>query len=310
MFPTHAALQAHLVSKHPPTCIECGLQCASQSALKNHVEVIHGDFDINERKIYVCPESECGRAFTKKGNLNAHIQINHNGKRFVCGKADPRTLKKVGDWDGSDACGEALTSKANLEKHIRGVHLGLDSSNKVKKRNKKRPAQRANYVSTLTKLTGAGYETDNGRIIRCPGRDCDYRFMREHDLEMHLQSQHASADLTIQAMFAEHDFSQPSDQRRDPMTTGTHTMITPDQHSVEHGNELETKKIFEELCKGEILDNASFCPGVYTTSEATSQDAFADEGREVNNSRYGYHKDDGFGMFYDKNVEMIDPNIL
>ena len=118
VFPSHVALQAHIQNEHPPTCTECGLKCTSKSALKSHVEVLHGGLDVNERKVHVCPEPDCGRAFTKKGNMNAHIQISHAGKRFVCGVVDPKTLSHVVNWDGSDACGEASTSKRNLERHI------------------------------------------------------------------------------------------------------------------------------------------------------------------------------------------------
>ena len=202
-FPTHAALQAHVASEHPPTCSECGLRCTSQSALKNHAEVVHGGLDADERKTHICQEPNCGRGFTKKGNLNAHIQISHTGKRFICGEFELRKLKNISDWNGSDACGEALRSKANLEKHIRAVHLGLDPSGKANKNGEKNSIRRSGQtpqVSTLTRLTGLGYEIESGRFIRCLIHDCDHRFVREYDLEIHLQSQHGLADLDIQEM--------------------------------------------------------------------------------------------------------------
>ena len=208
VFPSHAALQAHIQNEHPPTCTECGLKCTSKSALKSHVEVLHGGLDVNERKVHVCPELDCGRAFTKKGNMNAHIQISHAGKRFVCGAVDPKTLNHVGNWDGSDACGEASTSKRNLERHICTIHLGLDPLGKFKKGGKHQSlAESANNngVSALTRLTGFGYETETGRNVSCLVQGCNHRFVREYDLDIHLQSRHGLADLEIQAMMMEEE---------------------------------------------------------------------------------------------------------
>ena len=138
--------------------------------------------------------------------MNAHIQISHAGKRFVCGVVDPKSLNHVGSWDGSDACGEASTSKRNLERHICTIHLGLDASGKSKKEGKHQslaePAHN-NQVSGLTRLTGFGYETECGRNITCLVQGCNHRFTREYDLEIHLQSRHGLADLEIQMMMEE-----------------------------------------------------------------------------------------------------------
>lgn len=214
IFPSHVALQAHMTSEHPPTCTECGLKCTSQSALKSHIEVIHGDLGIDERRTHICLEPECGRGFTKKGNLNAHIQISHAGKRFICGVIDPRTLANVGGWDGSDACGEPSTSKRNLERHIRSVHLSFESSGKAKKKGKRGMAEgpsRKNEVSVLTRLTGSGYDTGSGRHISCMIEDCEHRFTRDYDLGVHLQSRHGVADEEIHGMLAKKDaHSQPT----------------------------------------------------------------------------------------------------
>lgn len=140
--------------------------------------------------------------------MNAHIQISHAGKRFVCGVVDPKTLNHVGNWDGSDACGEASTSKRNLERHICTVHLGLDASGKSKKKGKHQslaePANN-NQVSALTRLTGSGYETETGRNVTCLVPGCNHRFTREYDLEIHLQSRHGLADLEIKMTMEEEE---------------------------------------------------------------------------------------------------------
>ena len=202
-FPTHAALQGHIANEHPPTCMQCGLKCASQSALKSHVEVLHGVLGIDARRMHVCPDADCERAFTKKGNLNAHIQICHTGKRFVCGDVDLKSLRHVEDWNGSDACGEASTSKRNLERHIRAIHLGLGPIGKPRKMNKLESCTTSVHeyqVSTLTRLTGIGYECESGRSIACLVQSCENRFHRQYDLESHLQSRHGLTDLEIQGM--------------------------------------------------------------------------------------------------------------
>ena len=200
-FPTYAALQAHIGSEHPPTCLECGLRCASNRELKIHVEVQHGALDVDERRTHACPETGCGRAFTKKGNLTIHIQTAHGGKRFVCGSIDLRALHKIGEWDGSDACGRAFTSKLSLEEHVRTAHLGLDHARKKESQSmdssQTKGTSRKKGTSSLLWLTGSGYEHESGRDIACLLAYCSYRFMREIDLQSHLELHHGMARLTI-----------------------------------------------------------------------------------------------------------------
>ena len=49
-------------------CPKCGLLCASEYALKIHVETVH-----EGRKDHKCPP--CGKKYGTKGNLNAHIKV-------------------------------------------------------------------------------------------------------------------------------------------------------------------------------------------------------------------------------------------
>lgn len=248
VFSSHATLQAHLASEHPPTCTECGLECTSQSALKSHIEVIHGDLSIDERRTHICPEPDCGRGFTKKGNLNAHIQISHNGKRFICGAVDPKNLNHVGDWDGSDACGEVSTSKRNLERHIRAVHLGLESSGTAKEKGKRDTAKESshnNQVSIFTRLTGAGYEKDSGRHILCLAPGCDYRFTRDYDLEIHLQARHGLADAEVQELLKERDFCSPQMLQRPPYDAADQGFGAPDGLDLQWNDDVEMKDYME-----------------------------------------------------------------
>lgn len=200
-FPTYAALQAHIGSDHPPTCLECGLRCSSNRELKVHVEIQHGPLELDERRTHTCPETGCGRAFTKKGNLTIHVQTVHGGKRFVCGSVDLSALHKIGEWDGSDACGRAFTSKLSLEEHIRTAHLGLDHARKKESKgtdsSQTKGTSRKKGTSSLLWLTGSGYEHESGRGIACLLPYCDYRFMREIDLQSHLETHHGMARLSI-----------------------------------------------------------------------------------------------------------------
>lgn len=201
-FATYAALQEHIAIEHPPTCSQCGLKCASQAALRSHIEVQHGHLSVDDRKTHVCHEVGCGAGFTKKGNLNVHMQAAHCNKRYVCGSVDISTMKNIGDWDGSDACGMPLTTKANLVEHIRTTHLGLDSKSKGKAQKKEMHVRKLE-ITAVSRLTGSGYEGECGRKISCAIQGCEYRFSRNYDHEIHLQARHGLADFEIQTLQAD-----------------------------------------------------------------------------------------------------------
>lgn len=207
-FSTNAALQEHVTTEHPPTCTECGQGCKSMRDLKSHIEVIHGGFSVSESMAHFCVEKGCGRGFTKKGNLSMHIQLSHNPNRFVCGGIDPSTLSHVADWDGTNSCGKAFATKASLEEHIRSDHQGLAPSMRSKRQAKHGlsdgPAGK-HQVSVLTRLTGAGYEEESGRYIPCLVVGCSHRFLREYDLQIHLQSRHGLTDLGIREMLMDQE---------------------------------------------------------------------------------------------------------
>ncbi|KAL9104206.1 MAG: hypothetical protein Q9163_000806 [Psora crenata] len=199
VFSTYSALQEHIAISHPPTCAECGMKCISQATLKSHVEVIHGNMSIEKRKMHFCPQLDCGAGFTKKGNLNVHLQTVHGDKRFVCGQVELKQMKGMDVWDGLGGCGSVFTSKARLVEHIRKVHLRLEIK-RISKTKKQEKRACSKGVSTLARLTGSGYAEESGRHIACLVSECDWRFIREYDHEMHLQSHHGIADLEIQAI--------------------------------------------------------------------------------------------------------------
>ena len=202
-FSTHAGLQEHIKNEHPPTCRECGQVCKSLRDLKSHIEVMHGAFDANDSLAHHCPEQGCGRAFTKKANLQKHIQISHDMNRFVCCETDPSESSQVIRCDGINLCGKTLMTAASLEEHIRIAHRGFAPSHQTKRQTKHdvSPAPaRTHQVSILTRLTGAGYEEESGRRIPCLVLGCSHRFLRQYDLVVHIQSRHGLADLGVRKM--------------------------------------------------------------------------------------------------------------
>lgn len=214
-FPTYAALQAHITIEHPPTCLECGRQCKSHRDLKSHVEIRHSALGVDERRTHACPEPACGRGFTKKGNLSMHIKTVHEGKVFICGDIELKSLNNIEAWDGSDACGRILRSKHTLEEHIRTAHLGLGHTQKHKRKqssmDKPTTRSRKKTTSSLIPLTGAGYENGSGRDIACLILDCNHQFMRDYDLGLHLESHHRLSNAEIQALLADEDlFRRPT----------------------------------------------------------------------------------------------------
>ena len=45
-FPTYALLQAHIRSAHPPQCPNCLITCSTSRELRRHLEVAHGDVNV------------------------------------------------------------------------------------------------------------------------------------------------------------------------------------------------------------------------------------------------------------------------
>ncbi|KAG5289508.1 transcription factor tfiiia [Histoplasma ohiense] len=225
VFQTYALLQAHMKSVHPPTCPECDMTCSSNRDLRRHLEITHGTVPLEERKIYPCHYPNCGRNFTKRGNLNVHIKTVHEGeKRFICGETDLSRSKKLEGWTAQDGgCGKRYGSKLALEEHVRTAHLGLknakaerrellglngSSSNSSGYSSHSRPKDKSENQSSrlaapsnLSMLTGEGYEAESGRHIPCLLEQCAHRFHRDYDLWLHMASKHSLEENDIQILF-------------------------------------------------------------------------------------------------------------
>ncbi|OJD12289.1 hypothetical protein AJ78_07080 [Emergomyces pasteurianus Ep9510] len=222
VFQTYALLQAHMKSVHPPTCPECTMTCTSARDLRRHLEITHGTVPLEERKIYPCHYPNCGRNFTKRGNLNVHIKTVHEGeKRFICGETDLSNSKKIEGWNAQDkGCGKRYGSKLALEEHVRTAHLGLknvkaerrellglnsSSSSSSRSRSRKDATKnrhsQSETPSNLAMLTGEGYVEESGRHIPCLLEQCAHRFHRDYDLWLHMASRHNLEETDIQILF-------------------------------------------------------------------------------------------------------------
>lgn len=250
-FSSYADLQAHIGIKHPPTCLECRRRFSSQIALKQHIEVKHDPQGMDERRTHICPKRECGRSFTKKNNLNVHMQTVHGEKRFVCGAVNPRNLNNVRDWDGAGACGTSFTSKSNLEEHVRFMHLGLQRTQKHKHTTEKddseiRAAPKKAPTLNLLRLTGSGYENESGRHIPCMLPSCPYRFMRIYDLSIHLSHHHGLLDVEIQCLLSRAGIdNQGAEIFARPGLDGSSHYVT--------AQDLEAEKILDNMRRGDAV---------------------------------------------------------
>ncbi|KAL1311124.1 hypothetical protein AAFC00_001327 [Neodothiora populina] len=195
-FPTYTEMQQHVKLAHPPTCDQCGHVCASNRDLKAHIDIQHGALD--SRRTFMCDHPDCGRGFTKKGNLDVHKRNVHaKQKQFVCGAFEIKPCTRVPYWDGRGACGRACGTKASLEEHVRTQHLHLPRSTRKSKNVKTESMDYAGFSmeppqaaqsNALAMLTGIGY--DSRRSIACVEAQCPYRMQRYYDLEVHLKAAH------------------------------------------------------------------------------------------------------------------------
>jgi hypothetical protein len=220
-YATYNELLAHIREVHPPTCSTCGTVCASNNALKAHIDIHHGT--LSERQVHPCTWPGCERSFTKKGNLSVHIQSVHvKVRNYVCGTFDLSKSVKVAGWDG-EGCGAALTSKSTLENHVRVQHMGFEKPQRPRRLWKKVKAEDDDIqdlmpflaldsatpsesvssaptptnMQTLGLLTGVGYADSRPFACLLADEGCRHRFTHEFHLNQHMQKVHGlTADGT------------------------------------------------------------------------------------------------------------------
>ncbi|KAH6681923.1 hypothetical protein B0J14DRAFT_226564 [Halenospora varia] len=224
-FISEAQLKSHNRKEHA-NCLFCDLKCASQRELQKHIETQHSGKSLQERKNILCTHPGCDKAFTKKSNLTVHVRTAHNGERFICGTFDMSANDDIADFDPIDSCGKDFVSKVNLEDHIRVAHLGLPSI--VNANRKDKPAlpeemdEDAEFVpkkinkkkkpkqSADNDLTGNAYFEDPRRTIPCQVLDCKAMFIREYDLQLHMETMHTMLDTPSPSDFYVSNVNSPA----------------------------------------------------------------------------------------------------
>lgn len=203
-FNTHAELQAHIKEAHPPQCDFCGTTCATNKELQRHIEFEHTQLANSQPRDYVCSVPDCGRAFTRAGNLTVHVKCVHDQHRpWICGETDMSESLGIETWSGDNACGWNFGAKASLEKHIRKQHLGLDTTEHKEKIRQSNHGPKE--ISILSQLTGEGYAQESGRKIMCTRPGCPNHFYRLYDLQVHLDAFHGLEDFEIAEALAEQE---------------------------------------------------------------------------------------------------------
>jgi hypothetical protein len=189
-FTTMALLQAHLRKEHV-NCIFCDVRCGSQAQLERHVEMYHSGTSVEDRKTVVCEWPGCPKTFTLRKNLNAHVKTAHQGFRFVCGEVDTFGTPDITDWNwAEEGCGEGFISKLKLEEHVRFVHLGRKRPKKVY------AVGDEPEVGDLIDLVSGAADAAK-RNIPCSAEGCTARFIRHHDLTLHLRNYHGGSGLVL-----------------------------------------------------------------------------------------------------------------
>ncbi|KAH0443379.1 C2H2 transcription factor [Colletotrichum camelliae] len=171
-FTSLALLQAHVRKEHL-NCIFCEFKCTGQWELERHVEMRHSGIPVEARKTIACTWEGCDKKFTKKHNLTVHIRTAHEGFRVVCGELDVMGTAGLEAWSNEQGCGAGFISKMKLEEHIRHVHLGL-------------PRPQAKLAEGPSNLIDDIAGTK--RTIQCAIEGCNARFIRHHDLQVHLEN--------------------------------------------------------------------------------------------------------------------------
>lgn len=183
-FSIKSQLQNHMRKEHLK-CVFCDFTSSSKHNLANHVEMQH----TNQNEVHEPPKPKeriqcgwegCERVFTKKSNLNVHVRSAHQGHRFVCGEVDFSKTGRLSGWDKAEGCGQPFASKANLEDHVRHIHL------KMKRAPNHRGKRGQNETAPLDEISGASDAAK--RTLRCPVAGCEFKFIRNHDLQKHVET--------------------------------------------------------------------------------------------------------------------------
>ena len=218
-FETYSLLQSHIKTAHPPRCPQCSAILPSASALSSHIEIYH-EMSLTERQSHMCPEPQCERGFTSKGNLVCHLKTVHQQKRdFVCGESDISGAKSIPqDWNRIQGCGSTFATKGNLVGHFRTVHLG--DRRKYKKAVKSQTSTKTSNATTpknepsdlVRSLTSRSHEE---QPLACLEPFCLTVFYDSDALFIHLQDVHGIAGGDVDGRQDYGESSLPDDGELD-----------------------------------------------------------------------------------------------
>ncbi|RDA84186.1 hypothetical protein CP532_0270 [Ophiocordyceps camponoti-leonardi (nom. inval.)] len=198
-FTTRLLLDAHVKQEHQ-NCIFCDYKSSTRWELEQHVEVNHSGKSVEDRKLHDCTFDGCGKKFTKISGLNVHVRSAHLGVRFVCGQVALSGARFDG-WSNASGCGERFASKAKLEDHVRFIHLGQPRP-KLSQIERDADDDDADFIQDLCGITN-----EAKRNIACPR--CPERFIRYHDLNLHLSNFHHEGEEATPTQLLPHAESTP-----------------------------------------------------------------------------------------------------
>ncbi|CAK7223680.1 hypothetical protein SEUCBS140593_005317 [Sporothrix eucalyptigena] len=226
-FATRALLEAHMRHAHVD-CAFCEMRFAAPAELHRHIDMHHSGKSVADRKTIVCPHEGCGKTFTRRANLNVHIRASHEGLRFVCGDADAasvttaggdgvdRTVSRATDpevaaWDArGEGCGRGFVSKMKLEEHILYVHLRRERPAPAPVVVLNEAAEPTNRLDEPLATPAADRLIDallgTNRTLVCAVPGCDARFVRHHDLTVHLERDHVVDNVDNDNLFNPDEF--------------------------------------------------------------------------------------------------------
>ena len=225
-FATYSLLQLHLKTVHPPTCPQCSAVLASAGALTSHMEIYH-EISLTERQSHFCPQPDCERGFTSKGNLAMHVKAVHQQtKEFVCGETDISGTKGLSEhWKDVAGCGLKFGTKGNLVGHFRQVHLGEKRKGKKmggtnSAMTSKVPSRPSTPSDLVRNLTSRGTGMQN---LACLEPFCFTLFSDFDGLYLHMQNVHGMTNEEVRNM-GFHDGRVSANEEADEQQSARHEL--------------------------------------------------------------------------------------
>lgn len=124
----------------------------------------------SEAKSVTCQYPDCGKTFSRTGNLNKHIRSSHEGLKFEC---------------EIEGCDKSYTEKTSLERHVSSAHDEIrhacphSGCTKVY-------SDRPNLLTHIRSV-------HKGVKYACPIEDCDKIFSSTNGVNYHVESNHEGA---------------------------------------------------------------------------------------------------------------------